>query len=914
MIPSPSSRSNSNGEACASDGHSGDAFRAIANYSVNWESWFGLDGKLLWVNPAAERITGYSPEEILAMPDFIATVIAPEDLERAMEKYRDAMMGVSGDDVELRFLHRSGEKRWLSVSWQTICGKDGKSLGFRTSGMDITARKQSEESLRKSEKRFRRFFDLPLHGRCITSPQKGWIEVNEMLCSMLGYTREEILRMSWTELTHPDDLAADVAQFDRVVAGEIDQYKMEKRFIRKDGTVIWTEISAGCVRKPDRQLDFFVCVINDITERKQSDDILRESERRFRDMLERVHLVSATLDTRGNITFANEHLLRLTGWRREEILGRNWFDVFIPADSPVRTDLFLHIEQGRVPLQYENEILTRSGERRNISWSNALLRDRHGAIEGVAGIGVDITVRKAAESELRRLRAAVEQTANCIVITDVHGLIVYVNPAFEKATGYTSAEVMGQTPRILKSGEQNEELYHQLWETISAGKSWHGQFHNRRKDGTLFWESATISPVLDASGGIISYIAVKQDITERKELEDNLLKALDLAEAANRAKSDFLAVMSHELRTPLNGVLGFTDLLGDTALDSEQNVYVRTIRESGAHLLAVVNDILDFSSIEKGRMKIGTAPIVLANLIESACLVVRESAAHKGLAFRQAVDPAVPAKVLGDERRIRQILINLLGNAVKFTSHGSVILEVTAASAGAQAELIFAVKDTGPGMPPETIARLFKPFSQADSSLTRPFEGTGLGLAISQRLAEAMDGTISVCSVVGEGSTFSFRLPIGIPSADAGPDLEHKSKPAVTAGGGRVLLVEDDHISSRLAAKMLANLGYETELAANGLDAVTACITGKHSVILMDMQMPVMDGIQATRRIREIEGNGGGHVPIIALTANVMPGDRERCLAAGMDDFLSKPFRKDDLAAVIAKWSAGKTSGSLASQ
>ncbi|HRJ70837.1 MAG TPA: PAS domain S-box protein [Terrimicrobiaceae bacterium] len=754
MTPSPSSQSGAN---------SHDAFRAIADSSVHWESWFGVDGKLLWVSPAAERITGYSPEEILAMPDCFATLFAPEDLELVGRKHLDAMRGTGGDDLECRLLHRSGETRWLNVSWRTICDAEGQALGFRTSGADITAKKHSEELLRLSEERFRRFFELPLQGRCITAPNKGWVEVNEKLCSMLGYTREEILGMSWADLTHPDDLAADVAQFERVVAGEIDQYRMEKRYLRKDGTVIWTEISVGCVRKPDGRPEFFICVISDITSRKRSEDILRESEKRFRDMLENVHLVSATLDVHGTITFANEHLLKLTGWRREEILGRNWFDVFIPADSPVRTDPFLHIGQGRVPPQYENEILTREGKRRNIAWSNALLRGSHGEIEGIAGIGVDITARKVTDTELRRLRAAVEQTANSIVITNVRGLIEYVNPAFEKATGYSAAEVTGQSPRVLKSGEQGEEFYHQLWQTISAGKSWHGQFHNRRKDGTLFWESATISPVLDATGEVLSYIAVKQDITERKKMEADLIKALDLAEAANRAKGDFLAVMSHELRTPLNGVLGFADLLGETAMSKEQELYVQTIRESGAHLLAVVNDILDFSSIEKGRMKIGAAPITVADLIASACLAVQESAVHKGLDFRQTIDASVPERAMGDERRIRQILINLLGNAVKFTSRGSVILEVTAHPTGSRTELVFAVKDTGPGIAPETIARLFKPFSQADSSLTRPFEGTGLGLAISQRLAEAMDGAISVSSVVGEGSTFTFHLTVGIP-------------------------------------------------------------------------------------------------------------------------------------------------------
>lgn len=530
------------------------------------------------------------------------------------------------------------------------------------------------------------------------------------------------------------------------------------------------------------------------------------------------------------------------------------------------------------------------------------LADSEGRIYGVLGVFEDITARKLAVEELQTLRTAVEQSANAIVITDSTGTIEYVNPAFEKTTGFSAAEAAGHKPNVLNSGEQSEAFYRQLWETITSGKIWRGQFHNKRKDGSLYWETATISPVHNDEGEIVHFIAVKEDITDRKALESDLREALDRAEAGNRAKSEFLAVMSHELRTPLNGVLGYAELLSYSQLDDEQREYTQTIRKSGDHLLQVVNDILDFSSIEKGTMKLEVAPIVLADLVETSCLPIRKTAADKGLEFRSATEPGVPSQFTGDAHRIRQVLINLLGNAVKFTSSGVVSLRV-AYSAGRNRQFLdFSVEDSGIGISPGTISQLFRPFMQGDSTLRRSYEGAGLGLAISQRIAEAMGGTISVTSTPGKGSTFVFRLPLGTSSPATGKTLKASAGAHYkVAGLARlpVLIVDDEPDNSSLAGKMIQVLGHRAEFAANGLQAVEAFEPGKYSAILMDMRMPVLDGLEATRRIRDIERESGSHVPIIALTANVMPGDRERCIAAGMDDFLSKPFSKSGLAAKL---------------
>ena len=520
---------------------------------------------------------------------------------------------------------------------------------------------------------------------------------------------------------------------------------------------------------------------------------------------------------------------------------------------------------------------------------------------------------KRSEEELRNFRFAVEQSGNPMIITDLIGKIEYVNPAFEKTTGYTSAEVAGKTPRILKSGEQSAEYYRDLWATILSGKIWRGQFHNRRKDGSLYWESATISPVQNEMGETGHFIAIKEDITYRKAIEGRLQEALLDAQAAVKAKSEFLAVMSHELRTPLNGVLGFAELLAASPLDEKQMGYSHAITSSGKHLLSVVNDILDFSSMENGALLITEAPFLIADVVRSAVAATQNAASEKGIGIHCETKPGVPEQIVGDERRILQILLNLLGNAVKFTESGSVTLRVASASDAARTFLDFSVEDTGIGMSPETLEALFKPFSQADSTINRRFGGTGLGLAISQRLAEAMGGGITVASLPAKGSTFTFRLP-AVSGSSEPPEPVEKSyaegNPAPRRASGTVLVVEDELISGELAGEMLDALGYRAAFASNGQEAVKIFAPGKFSAILMDMAMPVMNGLVAAAKIRGIEA-GSGHVPIIAMTGNIMREDIERCFAAGMDDYLTKPFKKSELAAKLAKAVSGSGGANL---
>lgn len=623
------------------------------------------------------------------------------------------------------------------------------------------------------------------------------------------------------------------------------------------------------------------------------------SEEKYRNLIENLPGGIVLVSRNGHIQHINNNLLKLFSGRSEEyIKSINIYshDPLVKAGISTRVKEVFNTSK---TIFYEHDFKDINGMEFYFKEIFSPVYDKSGKISGVQILIENITGLKEAEIQVRRLLAAVDQSANSIVITDLEGKIIFVNNFFQNATGYTKEEALGQNPRILKTDFHPPEYYKDVWDKISNGHVWDGEFLNKRKDGTVFWEKAVISPVRDVSGKIINYVGIKYDITESKKFNDEIIKARAEAEKANNAKSFFLASMSHEIRTPMNAVIGMTDLLLETELSPEQKNYVMTVNNSAETLLSILNDILDLSKIESGGLKLESRVISLKDIVKNIFILFQKSASDKKIEFQMEIDQDLPESVLGDHIKVGQILTNLVNNAIKFTLKGFVKISLDLMYESDEEICVqFKVKDSGIGISPEDSINLFKPFSQADSSMTRRFGGSGLGLSISKKLTMAMDGEIFFISRINTGSTFIAIIPFKKNRDNTRKDnagCESDAPLGVKNSDITILLVEDNQVNIRLMEAFLSKWGFNYDIAVNGSEALKLLAGKNYDLVLMDIHMPVMDGFETVMRIRQKEAPEGRHTPVIAMTANAMDGDRELCLDAGMDDYISKPIRKDEL-------------------
>ncbi len=526
-----------------------------------------------------------------------------------------------------------------------------------------------------------------------------------------------------------------------------------------------------------------------------------------------------------------------------------------------------------------------------------------------------------------QLRLLTEAAPIGIFQTDEHNRYVYTNPRWAEITGITSAEATGQPWDVIIDTEQRVEMEVGVTErSIDEQEFSHRlEIHNPGEATKIV--HVTSRSIRDSTDTVIGWVGTVAEITAVAEAEAAMSQARDEATEASRLKSDFLANMSHEIRTPMNGVIGMTDLLLETDLDEKQRDYAVTVRNSGEALLTVINDILDFSKIETGKMEIQDIAFSPLTIVHDVVDLLKLSAQTKGLELKAVVAESVPALVRGDPGRIRQVLTNLIGNAVKFTQAGGIEVRVNAIHDTASEIVVrFEVVDTGVGIAPDKLAIIFEPFAQADTSTSRKYGGTGLGLAISGQLAALMGGNVGVDSRQDEGSTFWFTVRVhpgaddGVPLGDtpAAPRYDPAAPPPSPAAPrrsgepsrGRLLLAEDNLINQKVAVAMLTNAGYQVETVLTGQEAVTAASAQTYDAILMDCQMPELNGYEATLAIRAAEG-GSRHTPIITLTAGARTEDKQRCIDATMDHYLSKPVSKDALLDVVRQAMRGRHSVDL---
>ncbi len=509
-------------------------------------------------------------------------------------------------------------------------------------------------------------------------------------------------------------------------------------------------------------------------------------------------------------------------------------------------------------------------------------------------------------AELKKLTVAVEQSPVNIVITDKDGNIEYVNPNFEKFTGYSLEEAFGKNPRILKAPGLPDSVYKELWETIISGKTWHGDLINKKKNGEIFWESISIAPIISEDNTITNFIAVKEDITERKKNEEELKNARKAAEAANQAKSLFLANMSHELRTPLNAILGFAQiLLREDNLDENFEKNLKIINRSGQHLRELINDVLEMSKIESGKTKLENKEFDFRLLLNDLQKMFQGKCESKQLKLNFEIGKTTPEFIISDEKKIRQIIINLLGNAVKFTSSGEVSLRVSSVqSANHNSDIIIEVEDTGIGIPEEELENIFKYFEQVKNLKFQ--EGTGLGLSICKEYTNLLGGTLDVNSEVEKGTLFrfKFRAKIGSGVKEEKEKVEKKVKKIISEKEFKILIADDRDTNRRLLSFLLKSVGFVINEAINGYEAVEIFNKWQPDLILMDMVMPEMDGFEATRIIRMTAP--GKQIPIIAVTASVLDEDREKVLSAGVNDIVRKPISEFELFEAIKNNSSVK--------
>ncbi len=727
--------------------------------------------------------------------------------------------------------------------------------------------------------------------------------------TQLGYSAQSMLGAFLHDYAHPDDM--DFIQRnlkDIPLTGTLELAPLRIRHAL--GYYLWFEITATVtfVERIQRYRVSGAC--RNVTARVEAEKALRSSEALYRLVVDNASDVIYQRTLEGIFTYVSPSVFEVMGYQAEELVG-------LSLSSLKHPDNLSHVDDNNNTLLSGQGRLTRSGQLRrkdgSYGWyelTARLTQDGDGRVVGVTGALRDIGDRKRAEIALRdraeEFKILTENVSDIIARLDLAGNFSYVSPSVRTVLGYSPEELIGGR-RLERTNDSPQGSAHERAIKGEGPITYQAKYSN--KNGRGIWLESTINPVRDpATNQVIETLLISRDISQRKEIEARLQEAKEEAERASRIKSEFVATISHEIRTPMNGVIGMTALLGGTKLSEEQQTFVKAIARSAKSLMIIINDILDLSKLDVDKVELESLAFQPRSVVENCLSALGAEAIRKNIALTSDLDANCDRYLRGDPTRVLQILTNLVSNGIKFTDQGGVTVAARCALLDEDRMGIrFLVTDTGIGIEQDVQTLIFDKFRQADGSITRRFGGTGLGLTIAKRLVELMGGTISVESTPRHGSTFQFMLELPLarqPSTDSvqlPPGSTQPHRVSTRRPDARILVVEDNAVNRFLVESLLSKAGYKVDCALDGAQAVEAAKVSVYDLILMDAQMPRMDGMQATRCLRDL-GAHHAHIPIIAISANAMLGARELYLAAGMNDYVAKPIDPDKFLITIADW------------
>jgi PAS domain S-box-containing protein len=745
---------------------SNDRFRSLARSLAEMVWVAAPDGQAVDTSGWREY-TGQTVEEICGW-GWLDAVHAADRNAILAAMHRAAAGGEStAYHVASRIRGADGSYRQFDVRWVPVHGTDGSVqewIGVCSAApSEVTNRDRTERELRESEERFRATFEHAAVGIAHVGMDGRWLRVNERLCEIVGYPKDELLKLTFQAITHPDDLDRDLDLAGQLLRGDIDRYSMEKRYRRRDGSWLWAGLTGTIVRGRDGSPDYFIAVVEDISQRKELEDRLVDAEKHLRAVLDSMYAFVGVLSPDGILLEANRAALEAAGLRAEDVLGRRFEEAYWWSYDPdVQRQLSVAIERAARGEPSRYDVVVRLGPDRYepIDFTISPLRDDSGQVTHLVPSAIVITERVEAERASRKSEAQFRTLADSIPqlawMADAAGSIFWYNQRWFEYTGASPEDMQGWGWQAVQHPDWVEQVTERFRSAVERGEPWSDTFPIRGADGSYRWFLSRALPITDPDGKVQRWFGTNTDVTEQREAAEERERLYRIVRAASEAKSDFMSTMSHELRTPLNAIIGYADLL-DTGvagvLSDVASVYVDRIRLAAGHQKQLIEDILSFNHLDAQQETAQIQPVSVGDVVREITAVIAPLAEAKGL---QLLTSDIEVKQIDtDARKLRQILINLLGNAVKFTASGHVSLRVRDANGTVR----FEVEDTGIGLAADLIERAFEPFWQADRSLTRTAEGSGLGLPISRRFAHSLGGDIIVASEPGRGSTFTLVVP-----------------------------------------------------------------------------------------------------------------------------------------------------------